>query len=905
MKTWMILLFFLPFIPVVPNFAQGIPMNSLEQKAIARLNEKGISLDEFKERLLSKGLDYEQLSKLDPSEFQNYEQEINQVILELESEHKLIEKRKAPSAIAQKPIDPVESSELSKSEKKEVGSNVRKDSIIFQDSISKIWGHHLFHPVNDANFIHATNEKVPDHYILGPGDKVTINIWGISQLNEVYEIGQDGYINPTRMPRLFLKGLNLEKAKKVAASGFRNFYQFKDNQFDLSLNASRVIQVNIIGEVKKPGAYNLLAKNHAVNALFKAGGISHIGSVRNIKILRKGKEIHLDLYKYLTDPSVEKDFYLEENDYILVPVISKIVGIMGAVNRPAYYELKKEEDLVQLIQLSGGLKENAVKKSMQIDRFDLDKKIRLEAPYSEIISLNKKFPLVHGDLITVAEIKNLTENYVKVSGAVRAEMSFGFQNGWKVSDLLAKIEPTSQADFKNSYLLRYNPDNSVFLIPVRLEEIRDGKSAFDVTLKSGDELVLKKLEEFTDKSFVHTSGAIRNPGKYDIDANGLTTVNDLLTLSGGIKDNAWKYAYLFRVDSVNRTRSEIIRIDLQKLNQKDQNPILHKFDSLVVLTEEGFSLNAFVDISGAVKKPGRYKFAKGMSSFDLISLAQGFTYDAAPRNIEIFRVIMTDGSPTKTMVINSQTERNLSNPSTGTILEPFDFVVVRSQPLFTFQNMIRIDGEVLFPGEYALLKPNEKVSDVIRRAGGLTPEAFTQGATLFRTEEETGYVVMDMDHALENYMSRYNFILKNGDVISIPKQKDLVRIAGETNVRNFYPDKMIASDQSIAVAYHQNKRAKYYINKYGAGVNEQGDLNRITVEHANGRVEKTRKFLFVRFTPRVHKGSVILVGPKPIKKEKARKEKNEAVDWEKVLTKTLTATTAIFTMVLTYNSIVK
>jgi hypothetical protein len=219
--------------------------------------------------------------------------------------------------------------------------------------------------------------------------------------------------------------------------------------------------------------------------------------------------------------------------------------------------------------------------------------------------------------------------------------------------------------------------------------------------------------------------------------------------------------------------------------------------------------------------------------------------------------------------------------------------------------MVTVEGEVLFPGQYGLVLPNERVADVIRRSGGLTPEAFPAGATLYRVEDQVGFIVMNLEELMKKRNSKYNFILKDGDRIRIPKQKDLVQIAGETNVLDLYPDKMISSNKSVAVAYHKGRRAKFYIDRYAAGVNERGDRRKITVEHANGHVERTRNYLLFRLTPKVHKGSVILVGAKPIKTEKQKQEKQNPVDWEKVLTKTLTATTAIFTMVLTYNSIVK
>jgi len=222
---------------------------------------------------------------------------------------------------------------------------------------------------------------------------------------------------------------------------------------------------------------------------------------------------------------------------------------------------------------------------------------------------------------------------------------------------------------------------------------------------------------------------------------------------------------------------------------------------------------------------------------------------------------------------------------------------VRKQPDFEMQQLVSLDGEIKYPGLYALLSPNEKISDLIQRAGGLGIEAFPEGATLYREQDDIGYIVMNLKHALGSDNSRYNLILKDKDVLYIPKKKDLVRISGATNASNLYPDKLLASNNSITVAFHNGRRAKFYINHYAAGISENGDVKKVTVEHANGRIEKTRNFWFFKKSPKVYKGPIIHVGLKDPKIEKVKMEKKK-VDWNKVVVDTLAQITAVLSIVL-------
>ncbi len=904
------------FIGVLVSFSVNLfSQQKLNQENHARteLQNKGITEDELRFHLAEKGIDLDELKNLTEEQALQMQDEIKTAIKEIEDKKAQEAKNKSmPSAIddkSKRKTDADKNTKLEEISKSELTSDHAMDStnletgkiLVIKDSIA-IWGQHIFRNKSLALYQQANDIKPPLSYVLGTGDQVTITIWGLSQLNEKYEVNAEGYITPNRMPRIFLKGVSLGRAKSILNNYFKRFYRFNSNQFEVALNYSRTINVNIFGEVYHYGGFTIPAINTAFNALVAAGGPTNLGSVRRIKVIRKGVAKTLDVYKFMENPILEKDYYLENNDVIQVPVAEKVVSIEGAINRPFKYELLAAEDLNQLISFAGGLKENAIRKTIQIERIQNDKKLILDVPYSDIVSKGGDFVLKRGDKIKVFSIHTEVEELVFVKGEVRTEASYQYKPGLKLSELLSKIEFTPESNLQFAFIKRKNTNGTYSLLRVNLESIQKGTTNDDVVLNAHDELMVYKQEVFVDKAFVVVGGAVRLPGKFDLNPNSDVKIKDLVLLAGGLKPDVFSNAFLFRVKDTNKSDYEIIRIAIKEVmeNQKEEeNIFIRPFDSLVVLSQSSFSDLAYVEISGAVKLPGRYSFGTGMSANDLISLSNGFTYFAATNRIDIFRVIIKNNEPTKTIVKTIVSSKNLNelDANSDFKLDPFDIVVVRNQPEFQFQQMVQLDGEVRYPGPYALLNPNEKISDVIQRAGGLTIEAFPEGATLFRSADNIGYVVLDLKEAMEKPNSRYNFILKESDVVFVPKQKDLVRIAGATNAKDLYPDKMLLNNNTISVAYHDGKTAKYYIDHYAAGVSPNGDAKKITVEHANGKIERTKKFLFFKSYPKVYKGSVINVGYKEITPEKLKKEKKD-IDWGKVVADTIGQATAILTLIL-------
>ena len=220
------------------------------------------------------------------------------------------------------------------------------DSLYLMDSIKypvgKIFGQDFFRNRNLFFFNKAHDAKAPDNYLLGEGDELTISIWGMADYSESLVVNEKGFISTSRAGRVYVGGKNFKTVKSLIKNKMGNYYDLSRSQLDVTLNYSRVITVNIIGEVFNPGSYTIPATNTAFNALLAAGGPSQIGSVRNIYLRRGGKTVDsLDVYAFLFDSNSSQDLFLQDNDYLYVAPAEKIVEVKGAVNRPYTYEAKK------------------------------------------------------------------------------------------------------------------------------------------------------------------------------------------------------------------------------------------------------------------------------------------------------------------------------------------------------------------------------------------------------------------------------------------------------------------------------------------------------------------------------------------------------------------------------------
>ncbi len=638
---------------------------------------------------------------------------------------------------------------------------------------SQLYGHEFFRRNMLRLFEQEVDVNPGANYVIGFGDEIQVTVWGVDDFSEKFVVDKNGYIQPEQVGRIYLRGLEYGVAQEQIKSKFARVYDPNLNQIDVSLVYTRVIKVNLVGELFNPGTYEFPASNSVFNALVAIDGPNQLGSVRKLFIKRDGKTIrNLDVYEYLLDPTAETDFFLENNDYVFVPPVGTVVNLSGEVKREHNYELMEGEGLLDAIKYAGGLKPEAFTKTINVKRYSNNQEVLVDVNVDSLRLLKTDFPLLDGDSIFVYRVPMTLRNYVEVVGAVKVPGRYELRDGDQVSDILFKTEGILEdADMGRAYVIRRKDDQSKQILPFNLGKMIDNESSPEnISLQNLDTIKVVSKRSFRQDFYVRVYGAVRQPGEYEF-AEGLT-LEDLLYISGGMKTEA------------ANNRIEISR------------------------------LVSYMDEKSGLKKNERVIVKRVEIGSDL----------SVNRNAEVYDI------------------------------KPYDHVYIRTSPDFELQQNIKIAGEVLYPGDYALTSKEERISSVIDRAGGMTKYSFGEGARLYREVDSTGYVLVDLREALRKpQKSKYNYILTDGDSLYIPKHKDLILLKGAMG--RFDVDSMV----QVSAPYIPKKRARYYINRYGAGFSRFGKRKRTYVEQPNGKILKSRNFLVFNTFPRVQSGSTIFV----------------------------------------------
>lgn len=915
---------FLFFITILATSA--IAQISLPNKdqALKELEQRGISEEMFRDRMLERGYDIDNIDPLTVN-LSELEREVESVVKELEQEQQASELaeeieavqdtlEEATTEIQEAVIE--ETATLSADRIKQlVDQGIPLEEAIAlelnesqQNELPEttIYGQHIFRNKDLAVYNSAVDIRPPDNYILGAGDKISVLIWGASLENASFEINKSGFIQPSGMRRINLKGVSYIKAKELLRRRFAERYRFRPEEFEVTIDNARTLTINIIGEGINTGSFNLPALNTAFNALVAAGGPSDIGSVRNIKLIHSdGKSVRVDVYEFMLDPSKVKDFFLQNNDYIFIPVAENLVKIDGAINRPFTYELIAGEGLKKLIKYAGGLKDNAYQSTVQVKRFVQDQEIIIDVDLRALYKNGGEFPLQKGDQVFIKEIPNSYKNYAAIEGAVELAGEYEITKGMRVSDLIKKGILATDARKDNAFIQRKNPDKSITYLRINIETALQNKASTDnYLLQSEDRLIVLSQSNYVDEQTFSVSGAVRTPGTHPFDPAENLTIEDAIIIAGGTLADATDFAYIHRKDPKNRKLKEYIRVNLKNVLENptsSDNIKLRPLDSLVIYNYQTYQDDAYIKVEGAVRSQGTYPYDESLSLKDALTLSGGLRLNAAYNRIDISSLFIENNQETRTITKTVEVDKDYNIiGGDNYILKPYDLIYVRQAPEFEFQQVILLKGEIKFPGRYPLVNDNEKVLNLVKRAGGLTQEAFPAGATLYRVRGDVGYVVMALDEVMDDPESRHNFILKDGDIIEIPKQKDFVSIRGATKAKEIYPDKILRTGQ-VNVPYHAGKNAKWYVDQYAAGVGEDGRKRFITVEHPNGQIKRTRDYGFFKKYPKVEKGSIVTVGQIE-KVEQDKKKERKEIDWGKVLADSVAQATAILTLILLIES---
>lgn len=862
-----------------------------ESEIIDILNEKGIPEDTLKARLLRKGYNPD---KITPDQIEEFQTVVVQTIAEIEADSY---DRASQSDTIETTSDTIPTPPPPK--KNEI-STPKDTSAVMSTSI---YGQHIFKNNSIQVYQQADALVPPEDYVIGPGDKIGVIGFGRSQFEQVMEVTSDGFIRPSALPRILVKGLTFANVKEMLYQRFSQYYQISRGEFQVTINRPRNITVNVFGEAAVPGSYTLPAFNTAFNIISAAGGPTNIGSVRNIKVISGDNVRTLDVYEFMSDPSVARNFFLQNNDFIHIPVAQKVVLISGAVTRPFYYELKDNENLTALLKFAGGTLPNGFLSDVQVVRFLDDRQVVTNVNYKALLEGGGDYVLYNGDRITIKTIEDDAFNFVEVTGAVQFPGKYERREGMRISDVLdqSRLRPESRLDY--AYVLRHQPDNTYRYERVNLQNIIDKPSSADnILLNDRDQLRVVALTTYAEYSQFSVVGAVRKPDTFIFDPSGVVRLEDAILLAGGLTNEAYEKGYIIRRDPNEPKTVSYIHIDLRKAFDEPsskENVVIENGDKIMVYNKSNLRENLTVSVFGAVRKPATFAYGPGMTLADVINLAGGFTFAADRQRIDIARTEFGSGQPLRITQYSAQlpTDFNINTTMDDNVeIMPYDHIYVREIPEFELQQTVTLRGEVKYPGVYAILQDNERISDIIERAGGLTGEAFADGARMYRRGDSTGLVVINLHEILANKNVPSNVALRAEDVIDIPKSRDLVTIGGNVNLDEAYSDGFLKGEKSISVAFRGEKSAKYYIDNFAAGVSEEGAPSEIKVQFADGRVEKAKKFLFFNSYPKIKRGAIITVGDKKVKPE-STKEK-EDINWGTVLRDTLTQATAVLTILI-------
>jgi protein involved in polysaccharide export with SLBB domain len=890
----------------ITNNPQGGGVSSSQLTLLkSELQKRGISEEEAKAYLLKKGIDVDKLSQ---AELVIRKEEIIDYMRDLEAEKKLKEPAKekkldVEDALEQFEIGELDTTKLTEEEMALLRPELEKKKLEMEEEKKKleemenrkyqIYGHSFFENKNLKLIATTDGAKAPDTYILAAGDEIRITIFGLSQADILLEVGKEGYIQPVSMPKIFVQGLSLGEARKLLRNRFSTFYRFNQDQFAVTLQKARTITVNIFGEVLKQGGITMSALNSAIHAIAAAGGVTELASVREIELIRGKTRKKLDLYAFLEDPGTQFEFSLQQNDILFIPVANKVVSIQGAIKRPMRYEVVGADGLQKVIKLAGGLLSNTSPDFVQIERFDNDSMALSEYSLMEVLEGKLAVSLKDGDTIRLRSATKLLENFIEVDGAVFYPGKYNLGNKPVLSLFLNKAQVRPEAMENFVFVERPQRDSTVrvFKVNTLLEP--------NFPLLPRDKIVLLEKSIFANLDSITVSGAVHQPVSKKLSYEDQLSLEDALLLAGGAKPNAAAFGYVFRNSWYQPGLFEYIRVNIK--NPGDFT--LRAGDQLYIYEQNNIVERGEIVLTGEVKEPLTLQFNNKLTIADLISMAGGITEKADLSKVDVFRLNYEEGIGSTFNKISLSLDSNyqIRTGSMAFQLEPYDQIAVRGLPFFRPERLVQITGEVKYPGFYSLKNELAYLTQVITDAGGLSPMADRNNAVLYRQLDSIGKIGINLSLALKNPQSpEYDPVIQAGDSISFNPYNNIVRIRlegtrlGDQVARKLTSDTLLKISEFQTFNYSGRKSAYWYLKNTAGGFANRAIRSSVTLTFPDGRVEATRKFLFLRDYPTVEPGSLISLTRKP---EKVVTE-GKGLNLERVLSTTTQSVSTLLTLIL-------
>ena len=631
----------------------------------------------------------------------------------------------------------------------------------------RVFGRDIFNN-KSLTFEPQMNIATPQNYVLGPGDQLIIDIYGASQETHTLTVSPDGDVTIPDFGPVHVSGLTVEAAHRRIRSKVGTYFESSD--IKVSVGQTRTIMVNVMGEVRVPGTYTLSAFSTVFHALYRAGGINDLGTLRNIKVFRQGRQISVvDIYEFILNGRLAGNVRLQDNDVIQVGPYESIVDISGSVKRPMAYEMRKSESLATLLKYSGGFTGDAFKKLLRVLRKSED----LKSVYN--------------------------------------------------------VEEFELADFK---------------------------------VDDGDEVIVDAVIDRY-KNMVEVKGAVFRPGMYRL-GEKVHSVRSLIEMASGLTEEAMSSRAVMRRMKPNRTQ-EVLSIDIEGiLNGSTPDVALQNEDVLFIPTLAEHQNLRTLTIDGQVIFPGTYEYAENMTIEDLILQAGGLTDAASTAKIDVSRRLRDPSATEAGMEIAktfsfSLKDNYVIDGDRSFTLEPYDIVQVRMSPAFQSPIRVTVGGEVAFQGTYTMEQKNQRLSDVVKAAGGVVAGGYVRGARLERRMtdaerarlreviriarqsadgkdsialnklemSETFPVGIHLDEALAHPGSTQDIELMDGDRLIIPRFNHTVRISGDVNAPN-------------TVAYDEGKKYKYYVKQAG-GFGDRAKKRHTYIVYQNGTMAMAKE----------------------------------------------------------------
>jgi len=658
----------------------------------------------------------------------------------------------------------------------------------------KVFGRDIFNN-RLLSFEPNMNIATPQDYVLGPGDQLVIDIYGASQKSYQLTVSPEGAVTVPGYGPVQVGGLTVAAAQNKVRSGLGGRYSSSDVK--VSVGQTRTILISVMGEVKVPGTYHLSAFASVFHALYMAGGINELGTLRNIKVFRGGRQVTVvDVYEYILHGRLAGNIRLKEGDVVQVGAYDCLVGVTGNVKRPMFYEMRRTESVKTLIGFAGGLTGDAYRKSVRLTRHSGER--------------------------------------------------YGVYN----------IDEFEQATFR----------------------VEDGDA-----VEVGS--MLNRFE-----SVAEVSGAVFRPGQYHIGDGGVTTVRGLIEAADGLTEDAFGAHGVLRRLRADRSY-KVISVDVSGILCGSVADIpLESEDELFIPTQAELIAGRTVTIDGEVLMPGEYQWAADMTVEDLVMQAGGLTDAASVAKVDISRRLR-DPKATEANSVIAQTfsmalkDGFVIDGTPGFLLEPYDVVQVRRSPGFHTPRQVTVSGEVTFGGSYTLEKKNQRLSDLVKMAGGVTKDAYVEGARLVRRMNDMEKARRDMamltarqgqgandsvsleklavdsvytvgirlDEALKRPGGDADLVLREGDELIVPEFEGTVKISGDVMFAN-------------TVAYTGGKNFKWYVKQAG-GFGQRAKKSKAYVIYPNGTMAMAKR------STEISPGCEIVVPSKP------KKENMTAAQW--------------------------